>query len=111
MLADEPVSSLDPRLAERVLGYLADVTRADGIPTVVNLHTVSLARRFATRVIGLSAGRLVVDEPIAALDQPDVLERIYGGSGQQESFEPETRPAPVLMGEPFPGGLPVGAIA
>jgi phosphonate transport system ATP-binding protein len=84
MLADEPVSSLDPRLADRILQDLAEVSRGDGIPTLVNLHTVELARRFATRVIGLNAGRIVVDGPIASLDDSAVLAAIYDGAADVE---------------------------
>ncbi|MBV8084379.1 MAG: phosphonate ABC transporter ATP-binding protein [Chloroflexi bacterium] len=84
MLADEPVASLDPRLADRILGYLAEVNRSDGVPTIVNLHTVDLARRFATRVLGVNSGRIVVDVPATALADPQLLRRIYDGATEDE---------------------------
>ena len=87
MLADEPVASLDPRLADRILGYLAAVNQADGVPTIVNLHTVALARRFASRVIGVNAGRIVVDAPAAVLDDPQTLNRIYDGATEDDESE------------------------
>jgi phosphonate transport system ATP-binding protein len=80
LLADEPVASVDPKLAERILAYLREVNRADGITTVVNLHTVALASRFADRVIGINAGRVVVDGPATLLDDPATIRRIYAGT-------------------------------
>ena len=79
LLADEPVASVDPKLAERILAHLREVNRADGITTVVNLHTVALASRFADRVIGINAGRVVVDGPASLLDDPATVRRIYDG--------------------------------
>lgn len=66
VLADEPVSSLDPPRATEVLGLLqAPAQRAT---FVVTLHQVELARRHCTRAIGLRQGRLVLDLPAAELD-------------------------------------------
>ena len=78
VLADEPVASLDPATAQRVLALIHDVCQSAGIAAVVSLHQVDLARRFADRVIGLAAGRVVFDDAPGALDA-GALERIYGG--------------------------------
>ncbi len=61
VLADEPVASLDPASAERVLADLHRICREDRITAVVSLHQVEFARRFADRVIGLAKGRIVFD--------------------------------------------------
>jgi phosphonate transport system ATP-binding protein len=45
LLADEPVASVDPKLAERILGHLREINREQGLTTLVNLHTVALAAR------------------------------------------------------------------
>ncbi|MEQ1716888.1 MAG: phosphonate ABC transporter ATP-binding protein [Hyphomicrobium sp.] len=63
VLADEPVASLDPATAEKVLSDLHRICREDGITAVVSLHQVEFARRFADRIIGLSKGRIVFDGP------------------------------------------------
>ena len=42
ILADEPVASLDPETAHRVLGMLHEITKQDEIPTIVSLHQVCL---------------------------------------------------------------------
>jgi phosphonate transport system ATP-binding protein len=67
LLADEPVASLDPETARRVLGLLRDIARADGIRLVVSLHQVDLAREYADRIIGLADGRVVFDDAPAVL--------------------------------------------
>lgn len=77
ILADEPVASLDPATAERVLGLLHRICREDGLTAVVSLHQVELARRFADRILGIAAGRVVFDGPPTALDEAAVR-AIYG---------------------------------
>jgi phosphonate transport system ATP-binding protein len=77
VLADEPVASLDPATAQRVLALIHDVCKSAGIAAVVSLHQVELARHFADRVVGLAAGRVVFDDRPAALDTA-ALELIYG---------------------------------
>jgi phosphonate transport system ATP-binding protein len=76
MLADEPVASLDPTTAHRVLTQLKRIGAEDGITTVVSLHQVELARAFADRVIGLAHGRVVFDGAPQALSDA-VLRSIY----------------------------------
>ncbi len=81
MLADEPVASLDPATAARVLALIHSICKSDGIATIVSLHQVELARRFADRIVGVAAGRVVFDGPAASL-APAALARIYGpGAG------------------------------
>jgi phosphonate transport system ATP-binding protein len=69
VLADEPVASLDPATAERVLSLLHRICKEDGISAVVSLHQVDLARRYADRIIGLSHGRVIFDAEPETLDQ------------------------------------------
>ncbi|MBL8836769.1 MAG: phosphonate ABC transporter ATP-binding protein [Alphaproteobacteria bacterium] len=78
LLADEPTSSLDPKTSVEIMELMARLTGARDIPVVVNIHNVELARRFATRVIGMTGGRVVFDGPPAALE-PRHLTEIYGG--------------------------------
>ena len=81
LLADEPVASLDPASAAHVLTLIHDVCKADGIAAVVSLHQVSLARRFADRIVGLANGTVVFHGAPEALDASS-LARIYGaGAG------------------------------
>jgi len=81
VLADEPVASLDPGTAERVLGDLRRICAEDGITAIVSLHQVDLARRFADEIVGLSGGRIVFRGIPADLG-PEALHQIYGTSTQ-----------------------------
>lgn len=77
ILADEPVASLDPATAERVLTLLHGICRADGLTAIVSLHQLNFARQFGERIIGLAAGRVVFDGPPEALDDVTAA-RLYG---------------------------------
>jgi phosphonate transport system ATP-binding protein len=77
ILADEPVASLDPATADRVLGLLHSICKADGIAAIVSLHQLDYARRFADRIIGLSRGAVVFDGPPVRLGKKEVA-LIYG---------------------------------
>lgn len=72
ILADEPIASLDPVAAEDVMGFLKDVN-ADGTTILVSLHQVAIAIKYATRIVGLKNGRVVVDKPTSELTQEDLL--------------------------------------
>ena len=76
ILADEPVASLDPKLAETVLDILRRVSIEDGITTIVSLHTLELTRRYSDRVIGLAQGEVAFDDKPANLSQ-EVVNQIY----------------------------------
>lgn len=77
ILADEPVSNLDPRLADDVLELLVGVSTRHGATLLMSLHQPELARRWARRVVGLRDGRLVWDGTADRLDERAVAE-IYG---------------------------------
>jgi phosphonate transport system ATP-binding protein len=77
MLADEPVASLDPATSHSVMKYLEEINRQDGITVLCNLHFLSLARRYATRVVALKAGKIVFDGLPSEIDQ-DRFRAIYG---------------------------------
>jgi phosphonate transport system ATP-binding protein len=74
VLADEPVSSLDPARAAEVLDLLGELARP--VTVVLSLHQPELARRHCTRVIGLRGGRLVFDLPADELGD-QVLADLY----------------------------------
>ena len=61
LLADEPISNLDPELAEDALDLLVECVQRRNIALLVNLHQPRLARRFATRVLGLVDGKIQFD--------------------------------------------------
>lgn len=77
LLADEPTSSLDPRTSVEIMTLMRDLAAERGIPVIINIHDVALARRFADRIVGMSAGQVVFDGPPADLND-DHLRQIYG---------------------------------
>jgi phosphonate transport system ATP-binding protein len=77
LLADEPVASLDPATAAEVLTLIREVCESSGISAVVSLHQVDLARRFGTRILGISDGVLQIDAEAAIVDDA-LLARLYG---------------------------------
>lgn len=76
ILADEPIASLDPRNAQRVMATLRGINRADGITVLCNLHTLDTARQYCDRIVGMAEGRIVFD---GRPDQmtPAVLRDVY----------------------------------
>lgn len=79
ILADEPVSSLDPKLSCVVLDILKRVCREDGITALVSLHTLELTREYAARIVGLKNGRICFDGTAGELTGP-VAGAIYGAT-------------------------------
>jgi phosphonate transport system ATP-binding protein len=77
ILADEPVASLDPVQARRVMEILRDLNREDGLTVVVTLHQVEYARRYCDRVLALKAGQIAYDGLPEGLDHK-ALSEIYG---------------------------------
>ena len=76
LLADEPVASLDPATADRLLALMHGICKSDGLTAVVSLHQLDLARRFADRIVGLQAGAVVFDVRPDALSH-DMAARLY----------------------------------
>jgi len=76
ILADEPISSLDPAWAVDVLELLITVQRHHKATLVMTLHQPDLARRFADRIVGLRNGRIVWDGPANEVTDK-ILETIY----------------------------------
>jgi phosphonate transport system ATP-binding protein len=67
LLADEPVSSIDPARARDTVDLLTRLSCEDGLTLVMSLHNLELAREFFPRLIGLRHGRVVFDQPSASL--------------------------------------------
>ncbi|CAM4210250.1 phosphonate ABC transporter ATP-binding protein [Bordetella tumbae] len=83
LLADEPTSSLDPKTSVEIMELLAEQGNASGIPVLVNIHDVELARRYANRIVGMSGGHVVYDGDGQGLDTA-TLKTIYGGESWLE---------------------------
>jgi len=76
LLADEPVSAMDPALADLTVGQLHAEAQNRGVTLVASLHAVDIALRWFPRVIGLRAGELVCDRPPEKVSEA-VLRELY----------------------------------
>ena len=76
MLADEPIASLDPTSAHKVLSLLRTICKTDGIATLLSLHQVDFAKQYGDRIIGLAHGRVIFDGPPSVLEH-HTLDEIY----------------------------------
>ena len=76
MLADEPIASLDPASAHKVLSLLRSICKTDGIAALLSLHQVDFAREYGDRIIGLAHGRIIFDGPPSVLAHHN-LDEIY----------------------------------
>jgi phosphonate transport system ATP-binding protein len=77
VLADEPIASLDPVSARRVMELLAQLNAQEGLTVVVSLHQVDAAVTFCKRVVAMRDGAIVYDGAPQGLTQ-DILRDIYG---------------------------------
>ncbi len=82
ILADEPIASLDPESARRVMQILASINREDGTTVVVSLHQVDVAMRYCPRTVALHRGRVVYDGPSSQLSA-DMLRELYGVEAEE----------------------------
>jgi len=86
LMADEPVSALDPATAHSVMQYLEQMNQQDGVTVIASLHFLSLARRYGTRILALKDGEIVFEGLPSEIDAAKFKE-IYG----EEAEEVEVR--------------------
>lgn len=87
LLADEPLTGLDPAHALDAIALFRRLAGEEGKGVVVTLHDLTLAARFADRVLMLHQGRLVADgEPGEALT-PETLATVYGVAARTHAGE------------------------
>jgi phosphonate transport system ATP-binding protein len=114
ILADEPIASLDPESAKRVMEILNKLNKEDGLTVVVSLHQVEYAKKYCHRAIALNSGRICYDGPSDRLSE-ELLRDIYGGSfeelclGEATHKETEFEPIPELPA--FPEEAAAGALS
>jgi len=88
ILADEPVSSVDPALAAGIVKLLIELSETYRKTLIMNLHSVDLALAYFPRVIGLRDGKILFDLPAAEVTD-EHLATLYAGS-QTETTEEVT---------------------
>jgi len=86
IVADEPVASLDPVSARKVMELLVELNQRDGLGVIVTLHQVDYAIRYCERVVALKAGQIVYDGPSTGLDTKQLID-IYGPEFEDAFWE------------------------
>ena len=76
VLADEPVSSIDPTRAHALLSLLRDLNEQEGITLLCSLHNLEYARQYFPRLIGMREGRVIFDGSPESFSQAD-FENLY----------------------------------
>ena len=97
VLADEPVSSLDPANTRVVMDALLRINKHFGITVICNLHSLDLTRGYCDRVIGMSAGRLVFEGTPQMLTDA-VARELFELDALPSSPFPAQAPMPGLVG-------------
>jgi iron complex transport system ATP-binding protein len=78
LLADEPVSAMDPRHAMEALACFRSLA-AEGVAVAVVLHDLTLALRYAHNALLMDqSGRTAAAGPVSEVLRPQVLEPVYG---------------------------------
>jgi phosphonate transport system ATP-binding protein len=84
ILADEPVSSVDPSLAVSLVALLRDLSGESRKTLLMNLHSVDLALAYFPRIVGIQDGRVLFDlapDKVSA----DLLSALYAGHEAEET--------------------------
>ena len=92
LLADEPVASVDPLTSQGILALLKELCREKNLTVLCSLHQVDLALQFSDRIIGITDGRIILDEKSSLLDM-EKLKNIYDTKSQGLFFGPTTESA------------------
>jgi phosphonate transport system ATP-binding protein len=73
LLADEPVASLDPESSAQIMALIREIGAEEKLTVLCSLHQVDLALAWGDRVIGLRAGKVLMDRPVAELTRDQVM--------------------------------------
>ena len=82
LLADEPVSAMDPVMAAHTLSILSRHAHEHNVTLVASLHAVDLALSHFPRIIGLRDGRILFDSPSGHVSQT-MLDALYANEKLQ----------------------------
>ena len=82
LMADEPVSALDPATSHSVMQHLEVMNQEDGVTVMTSLHFLGLARRYGTRILALKDGQIVYGGLPSDIDEVRFRE-IYGEEAEE----------------------------
>lgn len=92
LLADEPVSAMDPVLAGHSLALLNRHAQDHGVTLVASLHAVDLALAHFPRVVGIRDGQVAFDCPAREVSDR-LLDALYAN---EQLTPPPPEPGPTL---------------
>ena len=95
ILADEPVSAMDPVLASHTLGVLNREAQRRNATLLASLHAVELALEHFPRIVGVRDGRILFDKPASEIG-PDELAALYANEQLQHAPSPPAAATPPL---------------
>ena len=96
LLADEPIASLDPESARRIMELLHEVNESDRITVVVSLHQVDMATHYCPRIVALKEGRVMFDGPSDAVTA-SLLAEVYGSELDSAPVPHRSRRPPLRL--------------
>jgi phosphonate transport system ATP-binding protein len=76
VLADEPVSAMDPVLSDLTIGVLIEEAKRCNATLVASLHAVDIALRWFPRIIGIRDGQIIFDLPSSQVSET-ILKELY----------------------------------
>lgn len=82
ILADEPIASLDPESARKVMELLTRLNQDEGITVITSLHQVQMVRRYFDQVVALRDGVVKFEGLTIELDDAR-LNEIYGAAAEE----------------------------
>lgn len=87
ILADEPISNLDPQLSREIMNLLRDISDTGSKTLIISLHALEFARNYCDRLVGLRQGQIVFDIPTADLS-PKMIEALYRTQTPESTVSP-----------------------
>ncbi len=107
LIADEPVSSVDPARARNMIELLTRISREEGLTLCVSLHNLELARTYLPRLVGLREGRIAFDRESAAIDDA-AFESLYSlGDGPGGEAADDLSPGAPGLGQAIDRSKPI----
>ncbi|MFQ4144262.1 phosphonate ABC transporter ATP-binding protein [Chlorogloeopsis sp. ULAP02] len=76
IVADEPISSLDPERSREIMNLLSHVSQQTGKTLLTSIHAIEYARSHFQRIIGLRQGRILFDAPTKEVSMK-MVEELY----------------------------------
>lgn len=94
LLLDEPTSSLDLKNQLEVMGLIRDISKTHGISTIIAIHDLNIAVRFADRFLFLKEGQIHAMSTREGLS-PEVIWQVYGVKVVLKEFEGQVFVVPI----------------